>query len=271
MTVGDGSFQASFHALRFGRSAGAYEARAGIQARMAAALTDLWGDRPAPASILEFGCGTGLLTSKLRARFPQASLLSTDASQGMLEAARAQFPGSEHPDFVEQDASGAQPPARVLTVRAPYDLVAAGALVQWFPDLEQHLRFTASLTAPGGHYLVSGFAHSNFPELNALLSEPPFSYTKFPGHNPDAVERAAAASGWNTVAMLAWEEKEILPNPRQVLRMLQELGSVRDPREGGRMNRKNLEYLLEEYARQFRDGDGVRITWKPWAALLERA
>jgi malonyl-CoA O-methyltransferase len=260
----------SFHALRFGRSAGAYEARAAIQARMAGALIDLWGDRAAPRSILEFGCGTGLLTSRLRARFPAASILSTDASHGMLDTARAQFPGSVHPDFVEQDADGAHTPARVVAARAPYGLVAAGALVQWFPDLERHLRFAGSLTSPGGFYLVSGFGLQNFPELNAILSEPPFSYERFPGHDPDAVERAARAAGWNTVSMLAWEEKEILPNPRQVLRMLQDLGSVRDPREGGRMNRQNLEFLLEDYARRFTEGDGVRLTWKPWAALLEK-
>jgi len=268
----------SFHALRFGRAAGGYEARAGIQARMAGTLVDLWGDRPAPTSILEFGCGTGLLTARLRARFPAASVLSTDAAAGMIEAARLRYPdsGAHHPDFAEQDAGGAQPPARVVAARAPYDLIAAGALVQWFPDLERHFRFAGSLTASGGRYLVSGFARQNFPELNALLSEPPFSYTRFPGHEPEAVERAATAAGWNTLAMLAWEEKEILPNPRQVLRLLQDLGSVRDPREGGAMNRRNLAWLLEEYERRFSEpaaesgAGGVRLTWKPWAALLER-
>jgi malonyl-CoA O-methyltransferase len=267
MTVGE----VSFHALRFGRSAQAYEARAAIQAGMADRLLDLWGDRPAPARVLEFGCGTGLLTGKLRARFSGADILSTDAAAGMLDAARLQFPGSSHPDFVEQDAEGSKPPALVVAARAPYDLIAAGALVQWFPDLERHLRFAGSLTVPGGHYLVSGFAHKNFPELNALLAAPPFSYTRFPGHDPEAVERAAAAAGWETLALFAWEEKEILPSARQVLRMLQELGSVRDPREGGRMNRGNLEFLLEEYGRRYAEGDGVRLTWKPWIALLRRA
>ena len=262
--------EVSFHALRFGRAAAGYESRAGIQLRMAETLVDLWGDRPAPRTILEFGCGTGLLTSRLRARFTGADILSTDAAQGMLETARVQFPGSAHPDFAEQDADGLKPPVRVVATRAPYELIAAGALVQWFPDLERHFRFASSLTAPGGHYLVSGFAHKNFPELNALLSEPPFSYTRFPGHDPEAVEKAASAAGWNVLSLLDWEEKEVLPSPRQVLRMLQDLGSVRDPREGGRMNRDNLEFLLKEYGRRFVDGDGVRITWRPWAALLQK-
>jgi hypothetical protein len=58
-----------------------------------------------------------------------------------------------------------------------------------------------------------------------------------------------------------------------VLRLLQELGSVRDPREGGRMNRSNLAFLLAEYDRRFalKDGrNGVSLTWRPWAALLRK-
>jgi malonyl-CoA O-methyltransferase len=267
MTIGD----VSFHALRFGRSAGAYEARAGIQARMADALLELWGERSAPGHVLEFGCGTGLLTARLSRRFFKATVLATDASSGMLEAAMLQLHRPGYLDFSEQDAGGAKPPAIAVAARAPYDLIASGALVQWFPDLERHLRFASSLAAPGGFYLVSGFARRNFPELNALLSEPPFSYTRFPGHDPDAVEKAAAASGWNVLSLLDWEEKEVLPSPRQVLRLLQDLGSVRDPREGGRMNRANLEFLLQEYGRRFAEGEGVRLTWRPWAALLEKA
>jgi hypothetical protein len=56
--------------------------------------------------------------------------------------------------------------------------------------------------------------------------------------------------------------------------LLQELGSVRDPREGGRMNRANLAHLLAEYERMYSTdaiGGGVRLTWKPWAALLTRS
>jgi malonyl-CoA O-methyltransferase len=279
MTAGD----VSFHALRFGRAAGGYQARADIQARMADALLDLWGERLAPRNVLEFGCGTGLLTRRLLARFPGTKLLATDASAGMLEEARAAFSGgvagdvadlassSVRPDFVEQDASGATPPAQVIAARAPYDLIAAGALVQWFPDLARHLRFAGMLAGPGAHYLVSGFGRENFPELNALLSEPPFSYTSFPGHDPSSVEAAAQEAGWEPLAIFSWEEVEVLPTAREVLRRLQELGSVRDPREGGRMNRTNLAWLIAEYERRFARAGGVSLTWKPWAALLKRA
>lgn len=300
-----------FHALRFGRSAAGYEEQADVQARMAEALLSLWGERAAPARILEFGCGTGLLTRRLRARFPDARHLATDAAPEMLSLARRSFEGGgppgktglkgvqtarttqagaaghggSAPRFSVLDARGDVATYAALTALAaaypdvfPVDLVAAGALVQWFPDLGAHLRCAASFAAPGAAYLVSGFDRGNFPELNTLLAEPPFSYQDFPGHAPSTLENAATAAGWSVAGLLTWEERETLPGARAVLTRLRELGAVRDPRAGGRMTRAGLTHLLAEYERRFAVGPGapgqpvsVSMTWKPWAALLVKA
>ncbi|HEX2613803.1 MAG TPA: methyltransferase [Fibrobacteria bacterium] len=258
----------SFHALRFGRAATAYEAAAGVQARMADTLLGLWGDGAAPARVLEFGCGTGLLTRRLAARFPAAAITATDAAPEMLEVARAALAGSGgHLAFRELDAR-----AGSRTTGGPQgtppDLLASNALVQWFPDLAAHFRFAASLASPGAHYLVSGFDRANFPELNALLSAPPFGYQAFPGHTREAVEVAVSEGGWQVSGFVGWEEVEVLPTPRAVLARVQDLGAVRDPRAGGRMTRANLAWLLAEYAKRFSAEGGVRLTWKPWAAVL---
>lgn len=293
----------TFHALRFGRAAARYDAQAGVQAQMADALLSLWGERAAPARILEFGCGTGLLTRRLRARFPDAVHVATDAASGMLEHARRTFGGPS-----TADVDRGKPPAAAVPPRAPVfqmldargetaaayralhelaaahpeafpaDLVAAGALVQWFPDLAAHLRFAASAAGPGAAYLVSGFGRDNFPELNALLAAEPFAYRDFPGHAPDAVEAAAGAAGWAVAGMLAWEHKDVLPGARAVLQRVRDLGAVRDPRTGGRMTRARLAFLIAEYERRFAAGPAesgqpvpVSLTWKPWAALLVKA
>lgn len=309
-----------FHALRFGRSAAGYEEQADVQARMAEALLSLWGERAAPARILEFGCGTGLLTRRLRARFPDARHLATDAAPEMLSLARRILAdGGSHEDggrvkadvkagmttevttevkaqpgpadrtlaaprFSVLDARGDGASYAALTALAvahadvfPVDLVAAGALVQWFPDLGAHLRCAASFAAPGAAYLVSGFDRDNFPELNTLLAEPPFSYEDFPGHAPSTLEEAATAAGWSVSGLLTWEEREVLPGARAVLTRMRDLGAVRDPRSGGRMTRAGLAHLLNEYERRFAvaPAEGgqpvsVSMTWKPWVALLNR-
>jgi trans-aconitate methyltransferase len=274
----------SFHALRFGRSASRYEAQAGVQARMAEALLSLWGERPAPACILEFGCGTGLLTRRLRARFPAAATLATDASAEMIHIARAACSPDHQAleagpvQFSTLDARGSLGSLKsynsltsTMGMTDPVDLVVSGALVQWFADLASHFRFAATVSAPGAVYLVSGFDRANFPELNALLAEPPFSYQNFPGHSQADVEAAADAAGWRVEGYLTWDDREVLPTARAVLQRMQDLGSVRDPREGGRMTRGNLAHLLTEYEGRFSVAEprgGVRLTWKPWAAIL---
>ncbi len=237
---------------------------------MADRLVNLW-EGESPSSILEFGCGTGILTRKFRQCFPRAFILATDAAPGMLEEAEKslseKLPSLE---FAEQDAEGLAEASREVSARAPFDVIASNALVQWFPDLENHFRFAAGLARSGGAYLLSGFERSNFPELNEILSRPPFSYRSFPGHDSHELTSIAAKTRWKQVALETWEEREIQPSGRDVLRRLQFLGSTRDPREGGRLNRNNLEYLISEYKRLFSDENGVRLTWKPWVALLRR-
>ena len=261
----------SFHVLRFNRAASRYEPEAGIQLRMAGKLLELWKG-PVPGSILELGCGTGLLTRRLCERFPSASILATDAAQAMLVEARKRCGdgGGGRLVFTELDARGNVPAAKEVISASPFNTVCSNALVQWFPNLETHLRFVSKLSAADGAYLLSGFTQSNFPELNELLSEPPFSYRDFPGHDSEEVEQAAGNAGWKVSVLYTWEEKEILPSAREVLRRIQTLGSSRDPHSGGRLNRKNLEWLISEYSRRFSEGGGVRLTWKPWIALLRR-
>ena len=259
----------SFHAQRFNRSASRYESGAEIQTRMADRLLDLWNS-PAPANILELGCGTGILTRRLRKRFPAASILATDAAPAMLEQARIHCGKDPLLEFTEQNAEGLVSISEVIAAQIPFDIVASNALVQWFPDLDRHLKFVQNILKPDGFYLISGFARSNFPELNGLLSEPPFSYQNFPGHDLKSVETNAHPSGWKVMAIQGWEEKEILSSALDVLHRLQVLGSTRDPREGGRLNRKNLDHLIAEYTRRFSEPSGVRLTWKPWVALLRR-
>ena len=261
----------SFHALRFNRSASAYESHAEIQSRMAERLVGLSQDLN-PGNILEFGCGTGILTRRLLQRFPKIPLLATDAAPAMLDEARKRT-GARSSDslkFAEQDAGGSMKISSQVSSESPYDLLASNALVQWFSNLENHFRFAAQLVNPNGAYLVSGFMRSNFPELNSILAEPPFSYQTFPGQDSESIRKAASAASWKVEMIQEWEEVELLPSAMEVLHRIQALGSTRDPKEGGRLNRKNLHDLITEYEQRFSQPEGVRLTWKPWAALLKR-
>lgn len=257
----------AFHPRRFDRAARSYDGASGVQAAMARSLVGLLpgGFRPA-GPILEMGCGTGHLTRLLRDRFPGTLLVATDAAPRMLEAVAA-VPGIAAAIF---DAEGPAAAPGAVTSLAPYGLLASNALVQWFPDLEAHLRLAAGLLAPGGTYLVSGFRRDNFPELNALLAAEPFGHRDFPGHQREEAERAMARAGFAVEAMGAEEREEAFPDARAFLDRIRGLGASRRPAEGRPLTRASLERLVKEYRERYPSGEGVRATWRTWSARLRR-
>ena len=263
----------SFHVTRFARSAATYESQARIQHLLAERLLALWDKPSEPSAILELGCGTGLLTRRLLRRFPGAHVLATDGAWQMLAQARllCASKGGEKLSFALQDAEGGAPAEPELWSRAPYGLVTSSALVQWFPDIERHLRFVAGLVGPEGFYLVSSFTDSNFPELNALLASPPFCYRNFPGLVAEKLDESARRAGFTLQAFQETEDREVLPTPRMVLKRIQSLGASRNPRDGGRLTKATLEGLLDSYADHYGERGGVRLTWKSCVALLRRS
>lgn len=275
----------NYHARRFDRAAGSYAAHAAFQAHMAERLLSLspkaplpgapsLGDAAAPAfpagPILEFGCGTGILTGLLSRRFPDAFLLATDAAPRMVAEAEGSLGPRPGLGFAVCDASGAVPPPGPVAERAPFRLAASNALVQWFPDLERHLRWTASLLAPGGLYLVSGFDRSHFPELNAILREPPFGYGDFPGHPPSDLRALADGAGLELAALETERVETVVPTPRAFLEAIRGLGAARRPREDRPLTRSRLELLLRRYQERYPREGGVAATWAPWYALLRK-
>lgn len=280
----------TFHSLRFDRAAATYESHARVQADMAKALIALLphggeGFRNGP--ILEMGCGTGLLTRRIRERFPDAELIATDAAPRMLETARANFThntqdtqyrqepaGLPVPDAVIRwahlDASGEVPPPLDVAGAAPFRLAASSALVQWFPRLDLHFMMVASLLAQGGCYLVSGFTRDNFPELNAILAGPPFGYPDYPGHDATGITAAAASAGLTVTEYREDFLETVPPTPQAFLDSIRGLGSARRPETGKPLTRERLRFLLSTYQERYACPGGVKATWKLWYALLRK-
>lgn len=279
----------TFHSLRFDRAAATYESHARVQADMANALIGLLPghlDGIPGIPILEMGCGTGLLTRRIRERFPDSALTATDAAPRMLETARAasafmeangtapgeatrSMPGAEN-RWQEFDASGDAPVPPAVSAPAPFKIAASSALVQWFPRLDRHFAMVASLLERDGAYLVSGFTRDNFPELNAILAAPPFGYPDYPGHVAAGIRAAAASAGFGVDVYREDTLETALPSPQAFLESIRGLGSARRPESGKPLTRGSLRILLATYQERYSCPGGVKATWKPWYALLRK-
>lgn len=93
--------------------------------------------------IVDLGCGAGLSTEALSARFPGAVLTGIDTSPEMLEAARARLPKAT---FLQAQAETWSDPST--------DLVFANALMHWVRGHLFVMRRLASELPPGGRLAV---------------------------------------------------------------------------------------------------------------------
>lgn len=284
----------TFHSLRFDRAAASYGAHSRIQERMADFLLDLHEGPEKPGSILELGSGTGNLTRRLAARFPGAAIAATDAAPRMLDTARtalstpgpvadpsalagaptpAGAPATPIADRIRWflfDVSGTAPVPGPVRQAAPFALAASNALIQWFPDPRPHLSQVRTLLAPSGSYLVSGFSRNNFPELNAILRDPPFSYPDYPGHLKGDILAAAADAGFRVEEYREESIETEMPSAQAFLDSIRGLGSARRPESDRPLTRARLRRLLDSYQERYSMGQGIRATWKPWYARLRK-
>ncbi|HMN79821.1 MAG TPA: methyltransferase domain-containing protein [Burkholderiaceae bacterium] len=115
-------------------------------------------DLPAPARIVDLGCGTGSITGLMARRWPAAQITGVDDSAAMLERARG-----EHPGIRWQQQSMAD-----WRADEPVDLLFSNAALHWLPD---HPALFASLIgqlAPGGVLAVQMPRNFSAPSHTAI-------------------------------------------------------------------------------------------------------
>jgi ubiquinone/menaquinone biosynthesis C-methylase UbiE len=103
--------------------------------------------------LLDAGCGTGASTAALLTVAPEAEIVAVDASQGMLETAKAkpwpasvQFVHSPIEKLADQGVSG------------PFDAILAAYLVRNLADPDSQLRAFRALLRPGGTLAVHDYS-----------------------------------------------------------------------------------------------------------------
>jgi malonyl-CoA O-methyltransferase len=225
---------------------------------MAKRLVDSLPTDLRPVSVLELGCGTGHLTRTLTHRFPRIPVLATDLSEAMLQTAREHWDLPSTPSWQRLDARIPELPGKT------FDLVASNALVQWFGDLEEHFRGCRELATTKGWLAVSGFCDDHFPELDRILTRPPFEYPRGPGHAIEAVAKAVRTSGWELTSLEAEEWPVSYPSSWSFLGQLRDSGANRHPLSGRNLGRSGLRALLERMDSEASGPEGIRVTWKPW-------
>ncbi|ATP18684.1 MULTISPECIES: methyltransferase domain-containing protein [Sphingobium] len=142
----------------FGAAADRYDEHAGPQRTAAALVADI-AQRQSPdgvARILEIGCGTGLLTRDIQARWPGAELVATDISPKMLD--RAASAGLVAGTFLAMDGEAPSFEGEW------FDLILSSLAFQWFDDLPAAIARLVALLRPGGSLIFSTMGQGSFAQ-----------------------------------------------------------------------------------------------------------
>ncbi|MBT3071558.1 methyltransferase domain-containing protein [Rhodomicrobium sp. Az07] len=153
-------------ARRFSESLLTYDANAALQETVAARLAGLLPDASEPR-ILEIGCGTGLFSRRLIARYPRGRFLFTDIGPDMVSRCRE--------NIAAESKRGAETMFAAMDGDCPavatgFDLVASSMTLQWCDDPRRSLESWRRLLKPGGRVVFATIGPGNFPEWRETLA-----------------------------------------------------------------------------------------------------
>jgi malonyl-CoA O-methyltransferase len=244
---------------RFGRSLAGYDAEAAVQRGMAVGLVEeilsCGGD--GFDSVLEIGCGTGLLSRemahRLRIRKFVANDLVAECRPGV-ESAVSQLAGaafSFHPGDIE----------RLDLPPAAFDMVASNAVFHWLDDPAGLLERLAATLREGGLLAVTTFGPDNLREVATVGGK---------GLRYRPIDEMAALVE-RRYRILHREERCVtlrFSSPRRVLEHLRRTGANGLVRTG--WTRGVLRAFEEKYRERFGKGDEVTLTYHPMFIVAQR-
>jgi 2-polyprenyl-3-methyl-5-hydroxy-6-metoxy-1,4-benzoquinol methylase len=136
------------------------------------------------SSLLDVGCGTGIVTCCLASHFPNCTVVGLDRDEPALGVARtlAQKNGFSKVSFRHSDIESGD-------LAGSYDLVTCFAVLQFIQNCQQLVRSIFQVLVPGGHFLVqlptanvtgfltrSGILRKRYPNFHEVRG--PFTATE---------------------------------------------------------------------------------------------
>lgn len=194
-------------------------------------------------SVLDLGCGDGVLTEQLARQVPAGRLLGIDASEGMLEQARK---------LERENLAFALMDINEIDFEAEFDLVFSNSTLNWIKDHRRLMANVLRALKPGGRARFNYAGDGNCSHLNAIVREvmqlPRFSgyFASFewPWFMPVVDEYDALVREFDWAEVRVWGENadRYFPDAEAMIRWIDQPSLV-----------PFLAYVDDEDRRAFRD------------------
>lgn len=268
----------------FDHAAATYDDAAILQKQVATHLDErLELVQVEPKTILDIGAGTGILTAKMRQRYPHSKLIAVDLSTQMLTKAQQnlaqQFPpslwqktqrmfGSQANaiEFIHADANN------VPLEDGCADMIVTNLMLQWCDDLDTVFKEFRRLLKPEGLLMMTTFGPDTLKELRqawAQVDEQQHVNTFIDMHD---IGDALIRNGFGQPVMDVEHFTLTYDKPIGVLKDLKAIGatSAHKNRQVGLMGKQHFTRMLEAYE-QLRTEGKIPATYEvvhghAWAA-----
>ncbi|MBI1920820.1 MAG: methyltransferase domain-containing protein [Geobacter sp.] len=232
----------------FHRQAGSYDEHTRVQKRVVSRFVQLLAHKSlAPASFLDVGTGTGMLSRGLSGLYPDAAACGIDLAFNMCRTA-------------QQPTWTLNADAEKLPFRAKvFDLVVSTSVFQWLGQPDEAFAEACRVIKPGGWFCFAMFGGDTLHELRssyraALAGSA--SVTGDPTHrffSPREVSDALARAGFAVPEVFSEHETDLYPDVKELLFALKGIGAGNaSPDRGlGLARRSVMLRMMEIYQERF--------------------
>ncbi len=239
---------------RFARAAATYDRQAVIQQRVADRLLALLAEfgGPPPRRVLEIGCCTGLLTSRLVRQYGNIETLYVNDLVSRFEPrVAAAVPAGINLVFLAGDIETLDPPPAL-------DLVISSSTFHWLEDLPALLNKLRDRMAPGSSLALSLYGRDNLREVREITGI---------GLDYYSLSELRELVGRHFSILACEEERHTFTftDPIALLHHLRETGV--NSLDAGPWGRQRLHNFDREYRNRYGSQEGVALTYHPLYCL----
>ncbi|RKZ09831.1 hypothetical protein DRQ25_05110 [Candidatus Fermentibacteria bacterium] len=238
----------------FGKAACLYDRYARHHRIIAKRLMDFVHPDTAAGSILEIGCGTGLLTEKLLDRFPASDITALDISPDMVESCRSKLNHSGRMSFLVADAE------EYCRTGRRYDLVASSCSLQWIHDRRGLAQSIYAMLEAGGMCLMAIPLRGMLHELVESCIRGARSVMR--QLDLDTGEEWISRfekSGMDVLSSSVESVSCVYDNPLEVLKAIRGIGAGID-QSSAFLKPGSMRRMTEYYSRHFKVDDSRRVS-----------
>lgn len=203
-------------------------------------------------NILEIGAGTGFLTRRVAAEYPDAKFTINDLTDGALNFV------SKYVDNVCYIAGDAEQ----VELGSGYDLVCSSSTCQWFDDFSAFAQRAYSQLNSDGIFAFTTFGQHNFREIKATTGVG-LDYLTI-----SDIENILVGSGFEVLSEEEYFKEVVFDTPQSVLKHIKMTGVGMG--RGEKWTKSRLNDFINRYCRDFSVLKGVTLTYHPLLMIARR-